>query len=339
MRRRSIRKNPAAVRRRRGKKKRALILGISGQDGAYLARFLLEQNYEVHGTSRDHENTSFNHLEQLGLRSHVQLHSVSLADFRSVLTALQRVDPAELYNLAGPSSVGLSFQSPVDSFEGIAVGTLNILECLRVLRHPARFYQAGTSECFGETRQPAVETTPFRPRSPYAVAKAAAHHAVSLYREAYGLYVCSGILFNHESPLRPERFVTQKIVAGAVRISRGSTEKLRLGNLGVRRDWGWAPDYVELMWKMLQGDHPRDFIAATGESHSLQEFAQAVFSSLNLNWREHVVVDPALYRPADILCSRGNPDAARRMLGWKARLRFHGMVEELVRARLARGGD
>jgi len=319
---------------RRGRKPRALILGISGQDGAYLARFLLERNYEVHGSSRDHESTSFTHLERLGLRRHIRLHSLSLADFRSVLTTLQRVDPSELYNLAGPSSVGLSFHNPVDSFEGIAVGTLNILECLRVLRHPARFYQAGTSECFGETKRPANEATPFRPRSPYAVAKAAAHHAVSLYREAYGLFACSGILFNHESPLRSERFVTQKIVAGAVRIAMGSREKIHLGNLNVRRDWGWAPDYVELMWEMLQAKQAADFIAATGESHMLREFVQAVFFELELDWREHVVVDPSMYRPADILISQGNPSAARRILGWKAKLRFSQIVRELVRERL-----
>ena len=322
--------------RRITKKPRALILGISGQDGAYLAKLLLEKNYEVHGSSRDHETASFAHLESWGLLRHIRLHSVSLADFRSVLTTLQRVNPVELYNLAGPSSVGLSFQNPVDSFEGVAVGTLNILECLRVLKHPARFYQAGTSECFGETIRPAVESTSFRPRSPYAVAKAAAHYAVSLYREAYGLFACSGILFNHESPLRLERFVTQKIVAGAVRIYRGSGEKIRLGNLEVRRDWGWAPDYVVLMWKMLQAQRPCDFIAATGKSHSLREFVEAVFRELELDWRDHVLVDPLLFRPADILRSSGNPSAALRHLGWKASLGFRDMIKELVKARLSR---
>jgi GDPmannose 4,6-dehydratase len=320
---------------RRPKKPRALILGISGQDGAYLAKLLLEKDYEVHGSSRDHESTAFVHLENWGLLRHIRLHSVSLKDFRSVLTTLQKVNPVELYNLAGPSSVGLSFQNPVDSFEGLAVGTLNILECLRVLKHPARFYQAGTSECFGETIRPADENTPFRPRSPYAVAKAAAHYAVSLYREAYGLFACSGILFNHESPLRPERFVTQKIVAGAVRIYRGSREKIRLGNLEVRRDWGWAPDYVELMWRMLQAGRPRDFIAATGESHSLREFVEAVFCEVGLDWRDHVSVDPLLFRPADILRSSGNPSAALRCLGWRARLRFRCIIKELVQARLS----
>ena len=226
---------------KRQKKKRALILGISGQDGALLARFLLRQGYEVHGSSRDHEVQPFLNLDRLGVREKIRLHSISPSDFRSVMTGLQRIKPVEVYSLGGQTSVGLSFAYPVETFESITVGTLNLLECIRILGQSVKFYHASSSECFGNTPTPATETTPFHPRSPYAVAKAAAHYAVTNYREAYGIFACCGILFNHESPLRPARFVTQKIVTTALRIARGSKEKLVIGDLGIQRDWGWAP--------------------------------------------------------------------------------------------------
>ena len=218
------------------KVKKALIIGVSGQDGAYLAKLLLEKGYEVYGTSRDHEVSSFVNLVKLGIRDRVKTMSMVTADFRSVLSALQRAEADEVYNLAGQTSVGMSFDYPVETFDSILIGTMNLLECLRLLGHPSRFYNAGSSEVFGNTKKPATETTPFHPRSPYAAAKAAAQYAVTNYREAYGLFACTGILFNHESPLRSARFVTQKIVSTAVRIANGSKEKLTLGRLDIRRD-------------------------------------------------------------------------------------------------------
>jgi GDPmannose 4,6-dehydratase len=315
-------------------KKKALIVGISGQDGAYLARLLLEKGYEVHGTSRDHELSSLTNLVKLGIRKRVYMHSMAMGDFRSVLTTLKKVDPGELYSLAGQTSVGLSFSYPVETFESISLGTLNILECLRLLKHPARFYNAGSSECFGNTTQPATEETSFRPRSPYAVAKAAAHYAVANYREAYGLFACTGILFNHESPLRPTRFVTRKIVSTAVRIARGSKEKLMLGRMDICRDWGWAPEYVEAMWRMLQPQKPEDYVVATGREYSLRQFVCETFRQLGLDWKKHVKPDPCLCRPSDIKRSCGNAAKARHRLGWKPRVGFEDLIRRLVAAEM-----
>jgi GDPmannose 4,6-dehydratase len=237
--------------------KTALICGISGQDGAYLAQLLLSKGYNVCGTSRDAQVSSFSNLVKLGIRDRVKLESVALNDFRSVLQVLTKIQPDEVYNLAGQTSVSLSFEQPVETLESIATGTLNLLESMRFFNKPIKFYNAGSSECFGDTNgEAATESTPFRPRSPYAVAKAAAFWEVANYREAYNLFACSGILFNHESPLRPERFVTQKIVSTACRIAAGSSEKLLLGNIEIERDWGWAPEYVEAMYLMLQQDEP-----------------------------------------------------------------------------------
>jgi GDPmannose 4,6-dehydratase len=247
-----------------------------------------------------------------------------------VLQVLTKVQPDEVYNLAGQSSVGLSFQQPVETLESIAQGTLNLLEAIRFTGRPIRLYNAGSGECFGNTDETADETTTFHPRSPYAVAKAAAFWEVANYREAYGLYACSGILFNHESPLRPERFVTKKIVAAACRIAAGSGETLRLGNISIQRDWGWAPDYVEAMWQMLRCEVPEDYVIATGESHSLEEFVDAAFSCLGLKWREHVELDPELLRPTDITVGRGNPGKAKEKLGWRARYRMRDVVRMMV---------
>ena len=313
--------------------KRALICGISGQDGAYLARLLMEKGYAVYGTSRDAQATAFTNLARLGIRERVSLESVAVSDFRSVLQVLMKVQPDEVYNLAGQSSVGLSFQQPVETLESITVATLTLLEAIRFTGRPIRFYNAGSSECFGEIGESAAdESTPFRPRSPYAVAKAAAFWEVANYREAYGLYACSGILFNHESPLRPERFVTKKIVAAACRIAAGNREKLHLGNISIRRDWGWAPEYVEAMWRMLQQEKPEDFVIATGACHSLEEFIKAAFDAAGLDWREHVVHDDALLRPTDLMVGRGNPAHAAKLLGWQARYRMPDVVRMMVEA-------
>ena len=301
-------------------KKTALIFGISGQDGSYLAKLLLKKGYTVVGTSRDAQMSSFANLKKLGIYDKVDVLSASLGDFRSVLQALHHANPDEIYNLAGQSSVGLSFDQPVETFESIGIGTLNLLESIRFMDNGARLYNASSSECFGNTDGvPATEETPFRPRSPYAVAKAAAYWEVANYREAYGLFACSGILFNHESPLRPERFVTQKIVAAACRIAAGSDEKLKLGNTSVQRDWGWASEYVEAMWLMLQQDRPEDFIVATGATYALQDLVQEVFACVDLDWRQYVELNPDLLRPTDIMISVANPIKAEHKLGWKAR--------------------
>lgn len=314
-------------------KKRALISGASGQDGAYLARLLLEKGYRVYGASRDAQSCSFANLQRLGIREQVRTLSLAVNDFRSVLQALQSTEPDEVYNLAGQSSVGLSFEQPVETLESISAAALNFLEAIRFTGRDIRFYNAGSSECFGDTGGGrADEETPFRPRSPYAVAKASAHWIVANYREAYTLFACTGILFNHESPLRPERFVTGKIIAAACRIAAGSQEQLQLGNMDIRRDWGWAPEYVEAMYMMLQQELPQDYVIATGTSRSLEEFVALAFEAVGLDWQDHVVSDPALLRPADIREGCGNPESAGRELGWKARFALEDTIREMIKA-------
>ncbi len=313
-------------------KKSALICGISGQDGAYLAKHLLSLGYKVFGTSRDAQISSFSNLQKLGIRDKVQVFSVALNDFRSVLQCLSQLTPDEIYNLAGQSSVGLSFEQPVETLESIAIGTLNLLESIRFLGKPIRLYNACSSECFGHTDGPADETTPFRPRSPYAVAKATAFWEVANYREAYGLFSCSGILFNHESPLRPERFVTQKIVRSACRMAAGSTEILELGNLDVKRDWGWSPDFVDGMHRILNHSVADDFVLSTGEAHSLQEFMETTFNILGLDWKERVRVKKDLFRPLEIAESCGNSQKAKKILGWEPKVKFHQIIEKMIRA-------
>jgi GDPmannose 4,6-dehydratase len=310
--------------------KTGLICGISGQDGAYLAQLLLSKGNRVVGTSRDAQISSFGNLVRLGIRDRIEVESAALSDFRSVLQVLIKVEPDEIYNLAGQSSVALSFQQPVETLESISVGTLNLLEAIRFTRKPIKLYNACSGECFGDIADAADESTPFRPRSPYAVAKAAAFWEVANYREAYNLFACSGILFNHESPLRPARFVTKKIVSAACRIATGSREKLQLGNIAIQRDWGWAPEYVEAMWRMVQQEHPDDFVIATGETHSLEEFVETAFAQVGLDWRDHVVIDPTLFRPTDIASSRGNPRKSRETFGWQARSKMKEVVTLMV---------
>jgi len=312
-------------------RKTALIFGISGQDGSYLSQLLLTKGYRVVGSSRDAQISRFSNLIRLKIRDQVEVESASLNDFRSVLQVLKKVRPDEVYNLAGQSSVGLSFEQPVESFESISIGTLNLLEAIRFLEAPIKIYNAGSSECFGNTDgYPADELTPFRPRSPYAVAKAAAFWQMANYREAYGLFACSGLLFNHESPLRPQRFVTRKIVTAACRIAAGMNEKLELGNISVERDWGWAPEYVEAMWLMLQQDTPDDYVIATGETNRLEDFVDGVFTPLGLNWREHVETNQNLFRPTDILTVRANPGKAALKLGWEARYKMRDVARMMV---------
>lgn len=312
---------------------RALIFGITGQDGVYLAAHLLERGFEVHGTTRDKATSSSSGLRRLGIQEKITMHSALLRDFRSVLVALEDVRPRYIYNLAAQSSVGLSFEQPVETIDSIMHGSINIMEAMRFLKLNARLYNACSSECFGDTGEtPADEATPFKPRSPYAVAKAASFWATANYREAYELYVCSGILFNHESPLRPDRYVTQKIVRGAVDIAQGKADTLELGRLDICRDWGWAPEYVVAMSLMLERSEPADLVIATGQSCSLKDFIVAAFAAVDLNWKNHVVSKKELFRPADILVSRGNPARARDALGWTAKVHMQELVERLVRA-------
>jgi GDPmannose 4,6-dehydratase len=307
--------------------KRALILGINGQDGAYLAEFLLAKGYEVMGTSRDATASSFLNLKKLGVEAKVRKVSMALNDFRSVLETLKKFAPDEIYNLAGQTSVGLSFEQPVETMESIAFGALNILEAIRFVDCPIRFYNAGSSECFGDTgNRPANESTPFSPRSPYAVAKTAAHGLVSNYRESYGLFACTGILFNHESLLRPKRFVTQKIIQSALYISKNLDAKLSLGNISIYRDWGWAPEYVEAMWLMLQREIPEDFVIATGKSVSLEYFIEKAFSYHGLSWKNHVLIDSSFLRPSDIEYGGADPRKAESILGWKAKYNVDDVI-------------
>lgn len=321
----------------RGQNGVALIFGISGQDGAWLADLLLREGMAVHGTSRDKDSVGFSALRALGIYDRVTLHSATLDDFRSVVTTLKNVQPAYIYNLAAQSSVGLSFEQPVETIDSIMHGTINVMEAMRFLALDARFYNAASSECFGNTGdRPADETTPFHPRSPYAVGKAAAYWAVANYREAYGLFACSGILFNHESPFRSTRYVTQKIVRGAADIAEGKASILELGALDLSRDWGWAPEYVDAMRRMLEYPEPVDFVIATGESHSLKEFVDACFRCVGLDWREHVVANDSLRRPSDIVHSRGDPSKAKALLGWAATITMPRVVELLTEAERSR---
>jgi GDPmannose 4,6-dehydratase len=315
--------------------KKALICGISGQDGAYLAKLLLSKGYQVYGGSRDAQMASFGNLIRLGIRQYVDVVSLSINDFRSVLQTLLKVKPDEIYNLAGQSSVGLSFEQPVETLESISVGTLNLLEAIRFSNMPIKFYNAGSSECFGDTGSVAAdELTPFRPRSPYGVAKAAAFWQVANYREAYSLQASTGILFNHESPLRPERFVTQKIVTAACRIAKGREEALTLGNIDIARDWGWAPDYVEAMWQMLQQEQADDYVIATGQTNKLRDFIDVVFKTVGLNWQDYVRIDTSFFRPTDIAEGHANPAKAHQYLGWNATYMMESVAQLMVEQRM-----
>lgn len=316
-------------------KRRALICGVSGQDGAYLAQILLQRDYEVWGTSRDAEMATFHNLERLGIRSQIELVSLNLRDSAQAFRLIQQLQPDEVYNLAAQSSVGLSFEQPVETIESIIPAAVNLLEAIRLTASEARVYNAGSTECFGDTcGGTADENSPFRPTSPYAVAKAATYWIVANYRQAYRLFACTGILSNHDSPLRPTRFVTRKIVRAAAEISRGVPRRLRLGNLHIERDWGWAPDYVEAMWLMLQRESPEDFIVATGHSYALSEFVDTAFRCVGLNWRNHVDVDENLMRPTDIERSRFSPAKANELLHWHAARTMSDVVKAMVEAEL-----
>jgi len=311
--------------------KKALIAGITGQDGAYLASHLLHHGYKVIGTSRDSSSCDTSRLERLAIHRDVELISLAPNDFRSVLKTLTSTIPDEIYNLAGQTSVGLSFEQPVECMESIAGGTLNFLEVLRYLGLGSRFFSAGSSECFGDTgTQPANEASAFRPRSPYAVAKSTAFWQVASYRDAYGLHCCTGVLANHESPLRPRRFVTQKIISAVKAIKAGTVNRLLLGNLDIWRDWGWAPDYVRAMHLMLQQERPADFIIATGQTSSLRDFVDTAFSIVGLNSSDYIQIDTSLLRPSDLVYSSVDPTKIKNQLGWQPNLNFRDIIERMI---------
>lgn len=312
----------------------ALIFGISGQDGAYLSQFLLKHGYEVHGTSR---SGATGNLKALGIDQNVALHVMPTADLHAVTQIISNIRPGEIYNLAAQSSVGLSFQYPYEAISSAVVGTLNILESIRSSGLKARMFSASSGECFGDTGPlGADEQTPFQPISPYAVGKVAAHWLVTNYRKSYDLFACSGILFNHESPLRPPSFVAQKIVRGAIDIFQQKSEVIRLGDTDVSRDWGWAPEYVEAMWLMLQRDDPRDYIIATGQAHQLKEFVATVFEHLGLDWRQHIQIDGTLSRPNDARINFGRPQRAKIDLNWTAATSMKQVALNMVGTELLR---
>lgn len=295
------------------------------------------EGYQVFGTSRDVHLNTFSHLKALGIKDKVSLESMSLTDFRSVYQVVMKAKPEEIYNLAGQSSVGISFEQPVETLESISLGTLTLLEVIRLVNTSIKFYNACSSECFGNTGiEKANELTSFQPRSPYAVAKCAAYWEVANYREAYNLFACSGILFNHESPLRHERFVTQKIISAVCRIAQGSTEKLILGNIDVQRDWGWAPEYINAMFLMMRQSTPEDYVIATGTSNSLRDFVKIAFDTFGLDWTEYTITDVRLLRPSDIMIGVGDPSKAFRKLGWKAVKKMPEIIEAMIQAQLTK---
>jgi GDPmannose 4,6-dehydratase len=313
--------------------KKGFITGITGQDGSYLAELLLEKGYEVHGLVR--RSSSFNTWRIDRIRERLILHYGDLVDQNSLVRTLEAVEPDEIYNLAAQSHVKVSFEMPEYTGNVTALGVLRMLDAVRELDLPARVYQAGSSEMFGLVQEtPQTERTPFHPRSPYGVAKVFGHWAAVNYREGYGLHVSNGILFNHESPRRGENFVTRKITMGLAAIKKGQAAKLRLGNLDAKRDWGFAGDYVEAMWRMLQQERADDYVIATGETHSVREFLEEAFSYQGLDWNEHVVVDPRYFRPAEVDVLLGDPSKAKAALGWTPKVGFQQLVRLMVDADL-----
>ncbi len=323
--------------------KKALVTGITGQDGSYLAELLLGKGYEVHGLVRRASTFNRSRIDHLthdpALTSRFRLHYGDLADGSSLRRVVETVEPDEVYNLAAQSHVRVSFDQPEYTADIVATGTLRLLEAVRehVTRtnHPVRFYQAGSSEMFGAAAPPQSEATPFHPRSPYAVSKLAAHwHAVN-HREAFGMFVANGILFNHESPRRGESFVTRKISLAVARIVAGTRDHLTLGNLDARRDWGFAGDYVDAMWRMLQHERPDDFVVATGVSHSVREFVEAAFGYVKLDWEKYVRLDPRYLRPSEVDHLLGDPSKARSRLGWAPTVSFEALVRMMIAADVA----
>jgi len=320
--------------------KRAFVTGVTGQDGSYLAELLLHKGYEVHGLVRRTSTVTRTRIDHLYVDPHDPaarffLHYGDMTDALRLRDLLEKIEADEVYNLAAQSHVRVSFDEPAFTVAVDAMGAMNLLEAVRRTKKPARFYQASSSEMFGKVVEvPQNERTPLHPRSPYGCAKAFAHHQTVNYREAYGLFACSGILFNHESPRRGESFVTRKITRGAARIKVGLQDKLFLGNLDARRDWGYAPDYVEAMWRMLQHRDPDDFVIATGETHSVRDFLDAAFARVGLDWHRFVEIDARFERPAEVDMLLGDASKARRVLEWEPHTRFSDLVGMMVDADL-----
>ncbi|MGZ8755969.1 MAG: GDP-mannose 4,6-dehydratase [Acidimicrobiia bacterium] len=315
---------------------RALISGITGQDGSYLTELLLEEGYEVHGIIRRSSTFGTERIEHLYLDPHVEsarlfLHYGDLADGNILSRLLQDIRPTEIYTLGAQSHVGVSFKTPLYTADIVALGTLRLLEAVRQLDYPVRFYQASSSEMYGQVAEvPQSESTPFHPRSPYGVSKVYSFWQTVNYREAYGTFACNGILFNHESPRRGETFVTRKITRAATRIKLGLQQKLFLGNLDAERDWGFAGDYVRAMWLMLQQDQPEDFVIATGERYSVREFLERTFGLLDLDYRQYVEIDKRYYRPAEVDILQGDASKARKLLGWEPQVTFDELIKMMV---------
>lgn len=311
--------------------KKALIIGVTGQDGAYLSHHLLSHGYKVTGTSRDAQMSNLKRLEKLGISSEIEIISLAPNDFRSVLKGVSSTKPDEIYNLSGQTSVGLSFDQPIESMESIATANLNFLEVIRFLGGDIKYFNAGSSECFGNisSSKPVTEKSAFRPQSPYAVAKSAAYWQVYAYRKAYNLKVCTGILSNHESPLRPKRFVTQKIINGVKSIKNKSENFLELGNIDVYRDWGWAPDYVKAMHLMLQSSNPKDYLIASGVTSSLREFVNQSFLIAGIDVQKHLIINDKFKRPLDLSFSALDPKKIKNELSWSSNITIKEIVKRM----------
>jgi GDPmannose 4,6-dehydratase len=311
--------------------KTALIIGASGQDGSFLTLFLLKKGYNVICSSRDADSNLFINHKILGIEGNVIYVTLNINEMSNILNVIDKYKPDEIYNLAAQSSVGLSFEKPIETVQSIICGTLNILEAIKFSKLKTKFYSAGSSEAFGNhDKIPINEKTIKLPISPYGISKASAYDFVQMYRNSYSIFACTGVLFNHESYLRGPKFVTKKIIESAVKISKGFEETLSLGNLDIHRDWGWAPEYVEAMWLMLQIDTPQDFIIATGKTHSLEDFVSHAFKYLDLDHKKHILTDKSFFRPLDIKINLADPTKANQILGWKAKVNFYSLIEKLV---------
>jgi len=317
--------------------KKALITGVTGQDGAYLAKFLLNKGYQVYGTYRRLSTPNFWRLQYLGIFDEIELLPVDLLDSFSIIEAIKMAQPDEIYNLAAQSFVGASFEQPLASAEITGIGVVKFLEAIRNTTHKIKFYQASTSEMFGDnlfTEQ--SEDTVFEPSSPYAAAKLYAHHMLKIYRKGYGIFACNGILFNHESPIRGLEFVTRKITNAVAKIKLGLEDKLELGNIEAKRDWGFAPEYVDAMWLMLQKNSPDDYVVSTNETHTIREFLDIAFGMVELDWHKYIKIDERFMRPVDVRYLKGNYNKSLKNLGWRPKTKFHELVEIMLKSDLER---
>ena len=312
--------------------KKALIIGISGQDGAHLANFLIRKKYETWGTSRNKVNNIFKNLAKLNIQDKLNLLTMNPESYEDTYNIIKKIMPDEIYFLSGQSAVGLSFEIPIETHNSIVLSTINLLESCRKINKDIKIYNAGSGEMFGNSKDKSNEKSCFNPCSPYGAAKATSFYHTKIYRESYEMYACTGIMFNHESSLRPEKFVTQKIIQTVKKIAGGDKIKLELGNINIVRDWGWSPEYVKVMWLMLQNKIPQDFIIATGESNTLESFVAKAFEYFKLDWKEHILLNKNFLRPNELIHSRADPDKIASILNWRAEFKMEdvikGMIEE-----------